>query len=253
MKCDLHIHSVLSPCGSLEMSPSNIVEKARQIGLDLIALTDHNSARNCRALKQYIENNDLADIKALYGIEAQSSEEVHAICLFEKLEDAENFGDYLKENLPRIENDEELFGMQLVVDDKEEIIDRENILLSNSLKINLKLLVDKVEEYGGLVIPSHVFRESFGLIEQLGFIPDSVKKHCPGVEVSYSNWTKDFPKYKTEDSSFLCFSDAHTLDEIGACYTNFKIREASIEELKLAIENRKGRGIESVFLQDKGK
>jgi len=133
LQYDLHIHSCLSPCGDLDMTPNNIVGMAKISGLDVIAVTDHNSCKNCPAVMKVAEGYE---ILAIPGMELTTMEEVHVVCLFETLEDALSFGNYVDEKLIPIENREDIFGQQLICNEEDEVIGKESRLLINATTIS---------------------------------------------------------------------------------------------------------------------
>jgi len=229
LRADLHIHSVLSPCADLEMSPRAIVKKARKRGLDLISITDHNASGNCKV------TSDLArkeGIEFLFGMEVQTREEVHLLCYFNSLKGLKEWGKYTYEFLPSVSNNPQYFGDQLLVDEDDNIIGRENKLLLNSLDLSLEEIEQKVKQEGGVVIPAHIDKEPFGIIYQLGFMPSSFSGRM--VEISGNTpWEKlkeEYPYLK--DYYPLTFSDAHFLKDIGRRFTDFYIKgELSLKKL----------------------
>ncbi|MFP4588485.1 MAG: PHP-associated domain-containing protein [Candidatus Acetothermia bacterium] len=245
VKADLHIHSVLSPCGSLEMSPRAILDRALEVGLDLIALTDHNAANNCRALRDYRRQRNVTEVDCLFGIEAQTREEVHLLCLFDRLEVVERFGGYLREYLPEVENNEEYFGEQLIVDPDEEITGREERLLANSLDLSLEEVAQETYRRGGVPIPAHVARKAFGILEQLGFIPalptGGFEALELGPEVPLGDLEEEFGPLN--QYTVIRSSDAHRPGEIGTAWTEMQLEKPSIEELRKAFRGEAGRGV----------
>ena len=220
LKADLHIHSCLSPCGSLEMSPSNIVKKAKEQGLELIALTDHNSALNSPPTATLCKK---AGIKFIPGIEVTSKEGVHLVLLFPEITKALAFSDLLYEKLPNINNIPTKFGDQLKVDECELIIKTIPKLLTSAVDISISELVKLVHQQKGLIIPAHIDRPAYGIINTLGFLPDD---DFDNIEFSphfqenqkhtYQECLKRFPNYYQS-------SDAHFLNEIGsvACWLEY--------------------------------
>ena len=223
---DLHIHSALSPCADNEMTPNNIVNMALLKGLDIIAVTDHNSAANIQALLKCAEGTGLLVVP---GMELMTSEEVHIVCLFPDAESALQMQDKVYEALPGLKNREEIFGQQLLIDENDSITGSVNQLLITAAAINLEEASDLVEGYGGAVIPAHIDRNSFSLISNLGMIPEKpvykyleLSRNCDMYEYRLKNPQLD--KYK-----FICSSDAHVLGDILE-------REAFIDLEQLSIE-----------------
>ncbi|HPE88876.1 MAG TPA: PHP domain-containing protein [Spirochaetia bacterium] len=167
--CDFHNHSCLSPCGSLEQSPSVLARLARERGLGLVALTDHNSALNTPA---FAERAAAEGVAALYGIEATSAEEVHVLCLFSEVRAALDFGRFLEERLPRLAYDPDKLGDQVVVDADENVLDLPQLYFGAALELDYGELCESAAERGALVVPAHIDRPMFGAISQLGFLPD---------------------------------------------------------------------------------
>lgn len=165
---DLHLHSCLSPCGDEDMTPWNLVNMAKILGLDLIALTDHNSCGNCRSAMKV---GALAGITVVPGMELCTAEEVHCVCLFNDIDKAEAFSDYVYSTLPPVKNREEIFGRQLYSDEGDGITGKEDILLTTASSISIDILPALVEEYGGVCFPAHIDRESYSVISSLGDFP----------------------------------------------------------------------------------
>ncbi len=210
---DLHLHSCLSPCASLEMSPRAIVMRAKEQGLTLLALTDHNSALNCPAFEEVCREQGIA---ALFGIEAMTREEVHVLCLFDTSAQALALGDHIYEKLPDVKNIPEKFGSQVVVDAHDIVQYEVEKYLVQAADMSLEDLARKVEELGGLFIPAHIEREAFSLTSQLGFLPD---EPYVAVEVSRNYFKRNIAVAGIERYPIITGSDAHQLDAIGQAYT----------------------------------
>lgn len=188
--CDFHNHSCLSPCGSLEQPPSVLARLARQRGLALVALTDHNSALNAPAFSVCAAREGIA---ALYGMEATSAEEVHVLCLFSEVKAALDFGAYIATRLPRLPYDPIRMGDQVVVDADDLVIDQPELYFGAALELDFGALCDAAAARGALVIPAHIDRPMFGALTQLGFLPDwpydaveAVRPLPPGVARDYT-------------------------------------------------------------------
>lgn len=183
---DLHNHSCLSPCASLEESPGLIARLARERGLDLVALTDHNSARNCPAFAEACRREKIAP---LYGIEACSVEEVHVLCVFGTVADALAFGETLRGSLQALPYDPEKLGDQVVVDADEAVLELVDYYLGAALSMGFDELCSAAASRGAIVIPAHVDRPMFSVSSQLGFLPpgpyDAVESmREPGPELT---------------------------------------------------------------------
>jgi PHP family Zn ribbon phosphoesterase len=209
---DLHIHSTLSPCASLEMSPAAIVRCAREFGLDLIAVTDHNSVENGLIAAKLGEK---AGLRVLFGMEAQTREDVHLLCLFEEHRQAERFNERIYSLLPDMRNNAEFFGDQLVVDEQDNIVRREEKLLLNALDISISELLELVRLHGGVGIPAHVEAPPFGLLVNLGVVPAELEDSI--MEISWASPLERvlsaFPSLKRHP--LISNSDAHYLKDIG--------------------------------------
>jgi len=170
VRADFHLHSCLSPCGDLAMSPSKIARTLAERGVALAALTDHNSALNCPAFAVACRREGVVP---LFGIEAQGREECHVLCLFADSGPALRLGDELYALMPPVLNVPEKMGDQVYVDEKDDILGEVDKYLIVSADLGLEELTDLVHGLGGLVIPAHVDRPAFSLTSQLGFIPDA--------------------------------------------------------------------------------
>ena len=186
------------------MTPNNIVNMAKLLGLDVIAVSDHNSAKNLPAIKKVAEKNDLLIIPA---IELNTAEEVHVLTLFYTFEQAICFSDYINKHLPNIKNNPEIFGEQLIMDENDEIIGTEDKLLINALDLGLDTLCAAVCDYGGVMIPAHINKNAYSMISNLGFIPPEYGFKC--VEINSSDYKSDF------EGNIISDSDAHYLEHIN--------------------------------------
>lgn len=208
---DLHLHSCLSPCGDEEMSPWNLVNMAKILGLDLIALTDHNSCGNCRSA---VKVGEVAGITVVPGMEICTCEEVHCVCLFADTDKAEAFSDYIRTTLPPIKNREEIFGRQLFMDEGDTILKTEEILLTTASGIGIDLLPELVREYGGVCFPAHIDRESYSVISSLGDFPEELDvtafELTPDASEGY--WRESCKAL--EGKLLLRSSDAHYLENM---------------------------------------
>lgn len=227
-RADCHIHSCLSPCGDLESSPAAIVERAVARGLDLIALTDHNSALNCPTFAEVARE---AGIAALYGIEATTREEVHALCLFETVDAALALGETLYEALPDIPVVPERFGDQVYVDAEDMILGEVQKHLIYAADYSIDELLEMVTAAGGLFIPAHIDRPANSIFSQLGFLPDAAYS---AVEVTRWPCTLD-----THGLPVISDSDAHFLDGIGMRSFTFEAARPSFAGLAAALEARR--------------
>lgn len=236
---DLHIHTCLSPCGDLQMTPQKIIRHALERKLDVIAVTDHNSGRNLKPIIKLGSQNGLSIIP---GMEICSSEEVHVLGFFGSIDSAAEMQNIVYENLSG-ENDPDIFGMQVIGNESDEVEGFENKLLIGAVDLTLEEIVNHIHRLDGIAIASHIDRESYSVIGQLGFIPDSVK--FDGLEVSASLPKEKLDQLKVEFSNYQLIqnSDAHFLEDIGKSTTKFFIEEPTFEEIKKALKKINGRKI----------
>ncbi|MEA4845728.1 MAG: PHP domain-containing protein [Clostridiaceae bacterium] len=225
---DFHIHSALSPCGDGDMTPCNIVNMALLKGLDIIAVTDHNSCSNLPAVMEAARENGLMVIP---GMEVQTKEEVHILCLFKRMEGAMKFAEIVYNSLPDIENNEQIFGQQLIFNSSDEIIGKEHKLLLSSTILSVNDVFILVRGLGGICIPAHVDRQGFSIITNLGFIPPELKVKT--VEIS-KKCTPEvaFKKYPFLNKfNYIVSSDAHYLEDISEREFFIELDCLSISEL----------------------
>jgi PHP family Zn ribbon phosphoesterase len=236
---DLHVHTCLSPCGDLSMLPRSIIMVAKEKELDIIGICDHNSTANVMAVKRAGEKEGVAVIG---GIEIATQEEVHIMALFEGEDALKQIQAIVYEHLPGV-NDAEAFGEQVVVDENDEVLELNEKLLISATTLLLDQVVDIVHGLGGIAIASHVDREAFSIIGQLGFIPDGLP--LDGLEVSartsVSEAKEKFPQVK--GYPLVSFSDAHYLQDIGKRTTSFLLEAPSVAELGKALRGVEGRAI----------
>jgi PHP family Zn ribbon phosphoesterase len=237
---DLHVHTVLSPCAEVEMIPPLIIRRARELGLGLIGIADHNSAENVVAVIEAAQGSGVA---VLPGIEVQTREEVHLVTLFDTAEQALACQMKVFDYLPDLENNEDHFGAQFVVDATGEYVRRNKRLLATSTAMSLNMVVAMVKDLGGLVLPAHVDRPAFSLIANLGFVPPDLD--LPALEIFRSSQKSEvgrrFPQ--TKGFALVCNGDAHRLNEMIA-RTMFKIAAPTVAELVLALRGEKGRWVD---------
>lgn len=235
---DLHIHSALSPCGGEEMTPPNVLKQAKKVGLDALVIADHNSAENQAA---FIKCAETFNINILPGMEVQSKEDVHMLCIFDDLEQILFFQEIIYGHLPQIENNKEVFGVQNILDWQGNIIGENQQFLLNSVNISVDDIVKKVNEIGGLVLPAHIDRQAFSLWTNLGFIPDNLGFF--GVELTFHlPRNKEQIQYlKDNNLGVVLSSDAHWLNQLQGPHTWGYLEEFTVAELKLALKGEKGR------------
>ena len=240
-RVDLHTHTVLSPCGDLEMSPVNIVKKAKECGIDIIGISDHNSTLHAPLVKELAAKEGIV---VMMGAEVTTKEEVHCLCFFETEEKLAVFQEYLEEYLPHIPNDNDKFGYQVVVNEEEEIVDEVEWLLISAISQSIDQLEQKVHELDGLFIPAHINKMQDSIVSQLGFIPFDL--NVDALELTRHISKEAFLKKNAylKDKTFIKSSDAHCIDLVGDIYTEFLLKEASFNEVKMALRNEEGRFVD---------
>lgn len=208
---DFHLHSCLSPCGDKDMTPYNLVNMAKILGMDAIALTDHNTAQNCRAA---LEVGEKIGLTVLPGMELCTSEEVHVVCLFDDVNNAEAFSEYVLSTVPPVKNRPDIFGDQLIMDSGDGIIGTQELLLTTASGISIENAVKYVSEYGGVCYPAHIDRSSYSVISNLGMITPEM--NFKAVEMTeQADWNEYMEKYPIiKDMSVIISSDAHYLENM---------------------------------------
>ena len=208
---DLHIHSCLSPCADADMTPSNIVNMSILNGLDVIAITDHNSCKNCKALVEAGKNSNLLVIP---GMEICTSEEIHVVCLFESVKDAEKFSDYVYSNMPLIQNRQDIFGSQTIMDSNDNKKGEEPYLLLNATNISVNDILNITNSYNGTAFPAHIDRSSYSIISSLGSIPPESGFKTVEITNDCDNEKMVSLDPSIKNMSVLTSSDSHYLESL---------------------------------------
>ncbi len=241
LKCfhaDLHIHTCLSSCADLTMSPSRIIKRAREMKLDILGICDHNSAENVQAT---INASSDTNITVLAGMEVTTAEEVHIIALFDGIKEIIELQSLVYAHLPPEENNEELFGPQIIANELDEVEGYNKRLLISATALTIETYVNRIHDLGGLAVAAHIERESFSIIGQLGFIPKDLE--LDALELSFNTSQAEalekFPEIKTLPQVFS--SDAHFLHDIGKASTSFLLAEPTVSEIRKALRNEDGR------------
>ena len=231
---DLHMHSCLSPCGDMDMTPNNIVGMSKLLGLNIIALTDHNSVLNCEAVIKLAKEND---ILAIAGMELTTMEEIHVVCLFPTFEKALLFNDYVKEHQMQIKNRADIYGRQVVLNENDEEIAQVENLLILATDISVMNVRELVESYGGICYPAHINRDSMSILSVLGEIP--IECGFKTVEVSSSG---DIDMLKAmhpilNDMLIVRDSDAHYLENMKDAQNYFELDTLTAENVLSILKN----------------
>ena len=219
------------------MIPPFIVRAAISLGINLLAITDHNASANVAAVQQAAAGTTLT---VLPGMELQTREEVHLLCLFDTLQQLEQWQQFVDEHMPPIENNIEFFGEQFVVDDSGDFIRRETQLLLTSAEIDLAEACERVQQLGGLAIPAHVNRKAFSLLANLGFVPAGLP--VPALEISRHVSPAQACQLFPQIAGFPLIQngDAHRLNELLGV-TQFTMEAPTIKEMRLALRQEMGR------------
>lgn len=229
MKVDLHVHSCLSPCASLEMSPGVIVKRALEAGMGGIAITDHQSARNAPAVAECAKR---AGLKCLYGLEVCTAEEVHTLALFDTVEQSAEMTQWIYDAMPKRVNDPDVFGDQPVVTWDDDIIDMEWRILALGCRRTIPEVSEKCRSIGGIYVAAHIDRPNFSVYSQLGGIPEGC---FDAVEFSRtadeSVWTP-----KASGYTVIRSSDAHNADDIAKVWTEISADDLTVAILKASFE-----------------
>jgi len=246
-KADLHIHTVLSPCGDLEMSPTAIVDRALARGLDMIAISAHNTTRQVKVTQRLGKQKGLF---VLGGVEVTSQEETHCLCYFENDAQLDEFQQFLDAHLPPIPNDEERFGYQLVVDENDEIVGEEPYHLLNAIDVDIDGIYDEVHRIGGLFVPAHINKGTTSLMSQLGFVPPDLRADALEINfrITRDEIVKKFAYLKR--FNFITDSDAHFIDNVGDVYNVIYMEHRSFAEFAMALHGEEGRWIDTMFFRD---
>lgn len=225
---DLHLHSCLSPCGDNDMSPYNLVNMAKLLGYDIIALTDHNSCENCESA---IKAGKDIGLTVVPGMELCTSEEIHNVCLFPSLEKAMSFSRFIRTTMPPVKNKEKIFGEQLIMDAEDGILGKEEILLTLASSLSIDELPDVVAEYGGICYPAHIDRSSYSVLSALGSFPESLKVSAFELtpDADENEYRKNHPALK--DKILIRSSDAHYLQNMREAEFSLELSENSPEAL----------------------
>ncbi len=237
---DLHIHTALSPCGSLEMGAPEIVSAAWKAGVDVIGIADHNTCDNFPAISEAAHGDPVV----LPCIETQSAEDIHTLCVFPDFEKAVNYKSWLWKKMLPIKNDVDYFGDQVVLDHCNNILRQEDTLLIQGSGYEVDQIISKVQELGGLAILAHVDRASFSYPVALGPMPVDYPADAFELSRRINSEQAEAWRGKYPGRTFIRSSDSHTLDTISrANCTKMMLEAPTFEEVKKAIRGEEGRRI----------
>lgn len=237
---DFHIHTLLSPCAEIEMTPHHIVMRAAQYGVDAVAITDHNASANAAAAVEAAKNYG---VKVFPGMEVECREEAHIVVLFDTLEQLAAWQKIVDANMSGLKNNAERFGAQFIVDDDDNFIAEEERMLLGPLKLPAAEVIQKVNAMGGMVIAAHVDRPSYSLLMQLGFLPSDMG--LAAAEIS-SAGIRELKEQKLKLAlgglNYVTDSDAHMMDSfINGPKNLITVKSLTVAELKLALAAEDGR------------
>jgi 3',5'-nucleoside bisphosphate phosphatase len=236
-RCDLHIHTCLSPCADLDMYPRALIEKSITEKLDMIAVCDHNASENVEFVLNLAKGKQLT---VLPGMEISSLEEVHVLALFDNLPDLLKLQTIVYEHLPG-KNQEDIFGYQVIVNDRDEVEGMNERLLIGATNLPIHDIIDKIHLLGGLAVASHIDRPSYSILSQLGFIdpetPFDALEISAAIDIRSAR--RQYPDLSTY--AFIKSSDAHFIRDIGRAFSTMIMEAGNVHELKMAFEKRDGR------------
>lgn len=241
---DFHIHTLLSPCAEIEMTPHHIVMQAAEYGVQLLAITDHNASANVVAA---VQAGERYGIKVFPGMEVECREEAHIVALFDNLKQLRRWQKIVDFSMSGLKNNPEHFGAQFVVDEEDNFVAEEERMLLGPLQLSAEEVVRKVNEIGGMCFAAHVDRPAYSLLVQLGFIAPDMG--ITAVEISrnkLSELTENKLKRLVGNRPYVTNSDAHRMLEfLEGPKNKLVIEEATIAELKLALAGEAGRSWEA--------
>jgi len=239
----MHVHTVLSPCGGLDMSPSKIIDHAVREKIDILAITDHNSTKHCGLAQELGKRKG---ITVLAGAELNTMEEIHCLAIFENIDKAGIFQQFIDRNLNVVNNKPDLFGYQVIVDEDEQILAEEDRLLVASLKVSVHETEKMVHDLGGIFIPAHINRPYNSIYSQLGFLPSELK--ADALEISRNANYEMFIREHPELSGYklITNSDAHHGEQIGRNTTDYYLKQPEFEEIAMALKDINGRKVKTI-------
>jgi len=229
---DLHIHSVLSPCGGLEMAPQDLMARLGELEVQWLAITDHNSMANCPA---YEKAARAAGLEFTWGVEVQTAEEIHLLVYFDDSEAARSFDKELYLALPDLPNDPDFFGDQVVIDENCNILRVEHKALSNYTLWDLNEAVSIARAHGGYCVPAHIDAGANSILGQLGFMPAEPSFELLGITARLDLTAFLAQNPELRGKAFLRCSDAHYLADLGSGATRLKLAAATVADLRGAV------------------
>lgn len=237
IRADLHVHTCLSPCGDLAMSPRTIAERVCSLKIGILGICDHNSAENVPAV---MKAAGARDVTVLPGMEVCTREEIHVLALFEHISQAFALQSTVYDHLAG-KNDPDVFGLQVVADDHDEVLAFEERLLIGAVDMPVDDVVREIHRLGGAAIAAHIDRESYSVLSQLGFIPPGLG--FDALELSrYISQEEARIRFQSQSAStFIRNSDAHYPGDVGDNTCEYLLEEATFAEIMLAFRKVEGR------------
>ncbi|MBQ6621675.1 MAG: phosphoesterase [Mogibacterium sp.] len=231
---DMHIHSCLSPCGDNESTPANIVGMAALIGLDAIAIADHNSCKNLPAAAKIAEEYGVILVPAM---ELTTMEEVHVLCYFHTVEKALEFSAYVEENSMYIENKVEFFGDQLIYDENDELVGTEPRLLHTASDFSFDDIYDILKPFDGLMVPAHINKATTSVLSNLGWIPEDSRFTAAEIQTvdKITELREQYPYL--QKCHILSSSDAHYLQDIQEPIRYLHVEERSVDGILASLDH----------------
>ncbi|MCX6164985.1 MAG: PHP domain-containing protein [Ignavibacteriae bacterium] len=227
IKADVHLHTCLSPCAEITQSPKRVIEKAYEIGFNLVFITDHNSIANTEAAIKTGKN--LGDLRIYPGMEITTREEIHILSLFENIDDANRTQDYINNYLPDVYFEKEK-QEQIIANENDEVEGFYGKSLFSAVDLDLDEIIELIHKNNGIAIAAHIDRQSFSIISQLGFIPEKCK--LDALEISPNMSLKDAKEIYKDYAlkyKFVKGSDSHSLNTIGCSFTEYYGKDNSFE------------------------
>lgn len=237
---DFHIHTLLSPCAEIEMTPHHIVMRAAAAGINMLAITDHNASANVEpAIKAAAEYS----IKVFPGMEVECREEAHLVVLFDNMLQLRRWQRVVDKNMRGLDNLPERFGAQFIVDEDDNFVAEETRMLLGPLKLSANEVIEKVNMLGGLCIAAHVDRPAYSLLMQLGFLPSDMGLAAAEISrVSLKELQEEKLKLRVGGLPYVTNSDAHRIDDfLSGPKNRLVLAEPKLAELRLALAGEQER------------
>jgi PHP family Zn ribbon phosphoesterase len=242
VRADLHVHTCLSPCADLEMTPQKISAEAQRRGIQIVAICDHNSAENVAAVARAAGSTQVV---VLPGMEVCSKEEIHVLAIFGDVESVYALQSIVYEHLPG-RNDPDVFGLQVIANEMDEVVGFQDKLLIGAVDLSIDQIVDSIHRLGGVVIASHIDRESYSVVSQLGFVPKTLRFDAFELTAHVDDAEARKRFHFDENVPFVRNSDAHFLNDLGKNSSEYLLEHPDFREVRKAFANEGGRRVYTV-------